>query len=78
MENGSLCIINAYVDVFKFFGYSKGKKRQEYCRFFPYGNYLFVFAVIFSLSTRICQANITDFEKTKSVYHLIIYVLIVF
>ena len=65
MGIGSLCIIKAYFDVFKVFGYSKGNNRPRRDDCFLIGNYLFVFAVIFPLSPRICQANITDFAKNE-------------
>ena len=45
---GSLCIIKAYFDVFKVFGYSKGNNRPRRDDCFLIGNYLFVFAYYFS------------------------------
>ena len=64
MGESCLCIIKAYFDVFKVFGYSKGNNRPSQGDCFLMGNYLFVFAVIFPLSTKmqlnkmkICKAN---------------------
>ena len=51
MGESRLCIIKAYVDVFKFFGYSKGNKRPSQGDCFLMGNYLFVFACYFSFKS---------------------------
>ena len=48
MGESRLCIIKAYFDVFKVFGYSKGNKRPCRNDCFLMGNYLFVFAYYFS------------------------------
>jgi hypothetical protein len=51
MGIGSLCIIKAYFDVFKVFGYSKVNKRPSQGDCLLIGNYLFVFAYYFSFKS---------------------------
>ena len=48
MGESHLCIIKAYFDVFKVFGYSKGNNRPRRDDCFLIGNYLFIFACYFS------------------------------
>ena len=51
MGIGSLCIIKAYFDVFKVFGYSKGNNRPRRDDCFLMGNYLFVFACYLNIKS---------------------------
>ena len=54
---GSLCIIKAYFDVFKVFGYSKGNNRPRRDDCFLIGNYLFVFCWLYPFMKKDFDVN---------------------